>query len=317
MNDSHKWIWLVLIALLWSAGASAQNGDNQANGVAVVTVLPKHEGDVVAPSVANQDLSIKVNGKNARVTKWEPYKSPNDRVELVLLIDDGARSSLGTQLEDITSFVKTLPPNVKVAIGYMQQGRTTFAAPLSDDHERVLSALHLPGGSAGFSASPYFCLSDLAKNWPSNDTGARREVVMVTDGVDSYQLHYDPDDPYVQAAMNDAVKAHLVVYAIYWVNRGRIDATGYENSAGQNLLQEVTQATGGKSFWQGLGNPVSFQPYFEELTRRLRNQYELGFVSTVKDKPEVETFKLKLSAPSDDVSAPQRVLVAPGAAIQP
>ena len=32
------------------------------------------------------------------------------------------------------------------------------------------------------------------------------------------------------------------------------------------------QATGGKSFWQGMGNPVSFQPYFEELTRRLRNQ---------------------------------------------
>ncbi|MGA2047445.1 MAG: hypothetical protein ABSG96_07120 [Terracidiphilus sp.] len=317
MNDSHKWIWLVLIALLWSAGASAQNGDNQANGVAVVTVLPKHEGDVVAPSVANQDLSIKVNGKNARVTKWEPYKSPNDRVELVLLIDDGARSSLGTQLEDITSFVKTLPPNVKVAIGYMQQGRTTFAMPLSDDHEKVLSALHLPGGSPGYAASPYFCLSDLAKNWPSNDFGARREVVMVTDGVDGYQLHYDPEDPYVEAAMNDAVKAHLVVYAIYWVSRGRVDATGYENSAGQNLLQEVTQATGGKSFWQGLGNPVSFQPYFEELTRRLRNQYELGFVSTVKDKPEVETFKLKLSAPSDDVSAPQRVLVAPGAAIQP
>jgi hypothetical protein len=317
MNDSHKWIWLVLIALLWSAGASAQNGDNQANGVAVVTVLPKHEGDVVAPSVANQDLSIKVNGKNARVTKWEPYKSPNDRVELVLLIDDGARSSLGTQLEDITSFVKTLPPNVKVAIGYMQQGRTTFATPLSDDHEKVLSALHLPGGSPGYAASPYFCLSDLAKNWPSNDFGARREVVMVTDGVDGYQLHYDPEDPYVEAAMNDAVKAHLVVYAIYWVSRGRVDATGYENSAGQNLLQEVTQATGGKSFWQGLGNPVSFQPYFEELTRRLRNQYELGFVSTVKDKPEVETFKLKLSAPSDDVSAPQRVLVAPGAAIQP
>jgi len=317
MNDSHKRIWLVLIALLWSAGASAQSGDNQGAGVAVVTVLPKHEGDAVVPSVANQDLSIKVNGKNARVTKWEPYKSPNDRVELVLLIDDGARSSLGTQLEDITSFVKTLPPNVKVAIGYMQQGRTTFAAPLSDDHERVLSALHLPGGSAGFSASPYFCLSDLAKNWPSNDTGARREVVMVTDGVDSYQLHYDPDDPYVQAAMNDAVKAHLVVYAIYWVNRGRIDATGYENNAGQNLLQEVTQATGGKSFWQGFGNPVSFQPYFEELTRRLRNQYELGFVTALKDKPEVETFKLKLSAPSDDVSAPEKVLVAPGAAIQP
>jgi hypothetical protein len=73
----------------------------------------------------------------------------------------------------------------------------------------------------------------------------------------------------------------------------------------------VAQATGGKSFWQGFGNPVSLQPYFEELTRRFRNQYELGFVSPLNGKPEVETFKLKLSAPGEEVTAPQQVLVVP------
>jgi hypothetical protein len=60
-----------------------------------------------------------------------------------------------------------------------------------------------------------------------------------------------------------------------------------------------------------MGNPVSFQPYFDELTRRLRNQYELGFVSPLKGKAEVETMKLKLSAPGNDVNAPQQVLVVP------
>lgn len=302
-------------SILAATTAVAQNA-SQGSGQAVVTVLPKHEGEV-APAVANQDLSIKVDGKNAKVTQWQQFKGPGDRLELVLLVDDSARSSLGTQLTEIDAFVKTLPPNTKAAIAYMENGRAVFAAPLSTDHNKVLSALHLPAGSPGYSASPYFCLSDLAQHWPSTDTGARREVVMISDGIDRYQVHYDPDDPYVLASIADAVKAHIVVYAIYWRSLGRIDNTNYGDNTGQNLMQEVTQETGGKNFWEGLGNPVSFQPYFEELTRRLRNQYELGFVAPIKGKPEVESFKLKLSAPGDDVSAPQQVLVAPGATANP
>jgi hypothetical protein len=134
---------------------------------------------------------------------------------------------------------------------------------------------------------------------------------MVTNGVDNYDRRYDPDDPYMQAAITDSVKARMVVYAIYWADQGAANRTGYANNTGQNLLGLVTDATGGKSFWLGMGNPVSFEPYFEELTRRLNNQYELGFISPLKGKPEVETMKLKLSAPGAEVNAPQQVLVTP------
>jgi hypothetical protein len=133
---------------------------------------------------------------------------------------------------------------------------------------------------------------------------------MITDGVDEYNHRYDPDDPYLQAAIQDSVKAHMVVYAIYWRGDGRFDETAYANNSGQNLMLEVTDATGGKSFWQGSGNPVSFQPYLEELTRRLNNQYELSFVAPLNGKPQVETFKLKFKAPGADVAAPQQVFVA-------
>jgi hypothetical protein len=101
------------------------------------------------------------------------------------------------------------------------------------------------------------------------------------------------------------------------MDQGRANQTSYANNTGQNLMQEVTQATGGKSFWQGMGNPVSFDPYFEELTRRFRNQYELGFTTNLGSKPEVETFKLKLSAPGTEVNAPQQVLVVPAGPAQP
>jgi hypothetical protein len=336
-------ILTIAMALLMGVTAYAQNGGGQ--GQAVVTVLPKHDGEA-PPSVTNQDLAVKVNGKNAKVTKWQQYQSPGNNLELVLLIDDSARSSLGRQMDDIAQFIKSLPPNVTAAVAYMQNGRAIFAAPLSADHDQVLRALHLPGGSAGSSASPYFCLSDLAKNWPSKDPEARREVVMVTDGVDNYQREHDsagfsparttgtatgagnsqirdnsqtqddPEDPYVQAAITDSVRARLVVYSIYWLNRGRTESTLSANNAGQNLLAIVTQATGGKSFREGRGNPVSFESYFDELTRRFRNQYELGFTSSLGNKPKVETMKLKLSAPGTEVDTPQQVLVVPAVPAQ-
>jgi len=58
------------MALLMVVTAYAQNGGGQ--GQAVVTVLPKHEGELPA-SVTNRDLGVKVNGKNAKVTKWKQY----------------------------------------------------------------------------------------------------------------------------------------------------------------------------------------------------------------------------------------------------
>ncbi len=303
-------VGIAMTTLLMAAPLSAQN---MGQGQAVVTILPKVEGQPLPPSVTQQDMAVKVNGKNAKVTEWKQFVAPNNQIELVLLIDGGARSSLGRQMNDIAEFVNGLPPNVKAGIAYMGNGRAIFVGPLTSDHAAILQNLHLPGGSAGINGSPYFCLSDLAKNWPGQDRAARREVVMVTDGVDNYHREYDPADPYVAAAINDAARARLVVDAIYWRSRGREDENGLVNDAGQNLLAQVADATGGKSFWQGVGNPVSFQPFFEELVRRLRNQWELGIMGPVNGKPDVEEMRLKLHAPGTEVNAPQRVFMTPEA----
>jgi hypothetical protein len=311
MKNSAIAVCLALTSL-FAAPAFSQGDTLQGQGKAVVTVLPKTDGAAPA-SVTGQDMSLKVDGKVAKITSWKPFQSPENNLELVLLIDNSAFSSLGTQLEPIRSFVGGLPPNIKAGIAYMQNGRALFAGPLSTDRGQVLRALHLPGGSAGSSASPYFCLSDLAKHWPSQDQTARREVVMVSDGVDPYAMRYDPDNPYLQAAISDSVRARLIVYSLYWESRGSGSNRRYGNMAGQSYLNEVTQATGGKSFWMGMGNPVSFDPYFNELSRRFRNQYELGFTVGLTGKPQIEEMKLKFSAPDAEVNSPQKVIVYPAA----
>jgi hypothetical protein len=296
--------------LLMAAPAFAQIQHRQGQGQAIVTVLPAHEGEQ-AVSVALQEVKIKVNGKQSSVTGWTPLRGPDSRLELVLLIDSGASRSLGEELGEIRHFVQETPSNTKIAIAYMENGRAAFAGPLSANPAEVEPGLHLTAGLSGSSASPYFCLSDLAKNWPSTDRAARREVVMITNGVDPYQMRYDPDDPYLLAAIQDSVRAGLVVHSIYWLGQGRASRSNYESNAGQNLLLQVSQATGGKSYGEGMGDPVSFAPFFTDLRRRLRNQYSLSFASRLDGKPEVESLKVQLAVSSVKVDAPEQVLVSP------
>lgn len=308
MKNRRMAIWMVAGGLILTAPAFSQGDKAMGHGQAVVTILAKQHGGMPA-AVSPQDLSIKVNGKPALVTSWKRLNGPDDKVEMVLLIDSAARNSLGSQFGEITNFINNLPPNVKIAIAYMMNGQSYFSGPLTTDHARALQSLHLPGGSPGSSASPYFCLSDLARHWPSRDSSARREVLMVTDGVDNYERRYDPEDPYVQAAINDSVRAGIVVYSIYWLNMGFADRTMYANNAGQNLLFQLTEATGGRNFWGGIGNPVTLQPFLEDFARCLENQYELRFSARLNGKPEIETLKMKVGGPAVDAAAPQFVFV--------
>jgi hypothetical protein len=294
----------------------AQNeGEGQAR--AIVTVLPKQD-KAPAPDISQQSVQVQVNGRQGQIANWRYLRGADAPVELVILVDNDTGSSFGRELSDVTHFVKNLPPNVKVAMAYMQNGQAQLAGPLSTDHAKVAGEIHMPLTAVAVSASPYFCLSDLAKHWPSQDRAARREVIMITDGVDRYELRYDPEDPYVRAAIQDSARAGLVVYSMYWRGVGRVDRSWYENDAGQNLLQEVTEATGGNSYWIGMGNPVTLQPYFEDVSRRLSDQFELGVTAPLSGKPELESLKVKINAQDVKVTAPQKVWVAPqGAATEP
>lgn len=89
----------------------------------------------------------------------------------------------------------------------------------------------------------------------------------------------------------------------------RSSNSNYENYDGQGLLAKVTQATGGGNYCGSTGEPVSVSPCFDEITRRLQNQYQLSFHSQLKGKSAVQSIELKVSDPAAEVRAPQRVFV--------
>lgn len=279
-------------------------------GQAVVTVLPgkNYEGKV---NIEPRDLQVKVDGGLSSVTGWTPLRGVNGDLEVVVLIDGGARSGFGNQLPYIADFLKGLPAGAKAGLAYMEYGRAAMQGPLSTDHEAVAHELRLPSGIPGSSASPYFCLSSLAKHWPSTDKMARREVVIITNGVDNYGETGDMADPYVENAIHDSVKAGLVVYSIYWNDFDGFRGQGFQALSGQSLIRQVTRATGGESYWTGTSNPVTLEPYFKDIMHRLENQYRLSFSSGLKGKPEVKRLALRVGGPPAKVIAPDRVYVTP------
>ncbi len=303
----HRVVVVAAAAVLLAAvPAFSQSEFNQGFGQAVVTVMPARKGAKV-PSISPNQLALKVDGRPAKIAGWKALRNSNAPIQVVVMIDDGAQGNLAIQIGDMAHFIETLPPNAAVSVAYMEYGEAKLAGPLSTDHSKVAKELHLPIGIPAVSASPYFCLSQLAKNWPSHNLSARRVVVMVTDGVDYYYPNYNPEDPYVLDAIHDAVRARVAVYAIYWRN---LDTPyGYGSYDGQNLLAELTAATGGYSYWIGMGDPVSFQPYFKNLDHRLKHQYEISFNAPLRRRPAVETLNLRAKGIDAKIVAPHQIYV--------
>jgi hypothetical protein len=231
-------------------------------------------------------LRLQVNRKDSPITTVSPVVPASAQV--AILLDDGLRSSFANQVSDFAKFINQLPTGTKVLVGYMEQGTVRSAGGFSTNHEQVASQLRLPFSSPGLSASPYFCLSEFVKHWPSNEPGSRF-VLMVTNGVDPYNGRptiMNQNSPYVQTAQEDAERAGVAVYSIYYNNAGMRGGL----ISGQNYLAQVAEATGGQSFYQGTITPPSLGPYLDEFGKAIAESYSLNFlVSNAHEKKDTLT----------------------------
>ena len=296
--------WLCAVGI-----AAAQQ--TPANGVTarlVVTVEPKHGSDV--PDIKRDDVLVFEGQHRDTVMDWIPAQGDHAALELFILIDDDSNTSLGVQLDDLRKFINAQHSTTKVGVAYMQNGMARIMANLTDDHAAAAKSLRLPLGVGGANASPYFSLSDLVKHWPASK--ARREVLMVTDGVDRYYDGGDIQDPYLQATIDDAARAGILVSAIYSPGAGHVSHSYWQNYWGQLYLSELAEKTGGEAYYIGFtGPPVSFSPYLDDLSKRLEHQYLLVFEAQFPKKAEWRQVRLRTEVPNVDLVSAGKVWVSP------
>jgi hypothetical protein len=272
--------YILAATLLTGSLALAQEGPTITQALVAI--------DSKAPAALTaSNVSLKINNKPAPLTSVTPV-TPND-AQVALLIDDGLRTSVGRELDDLRSFITNLPPGIEIFVGYMQNGRVVPAQAFTTDHAAAAGSLRIPLGSPGVSSSPYFALTDFTKRWPRSSesvtsdnlqqpTAKARFVLMITNGVDPYNGSTrisNQDSPYVSASITDAQRAGAAVYSIYYTNAGI--GGGRASFSGQSYLSQVADATGGRSYYQGMGNPVSMAPFLQQFKSAIAETYIATF----------------------------------------
>jgi hypothetical protein len=296
---------IALLALVAAPVFAQEATEGPVPTTALITVESKHDEQLDTAA-----LKLQINRHEATINSVTPVsKGP---AQVAILIDDGLRGSFGNQMGDIKNFIMSLPMGTKVLIGYMQNGDVRQATDgFIADRAAAVEALRITISQPGISASPYFCLSEFVKKWPSDQPGARF-VLMLTNGVDPYNGRpsiMNQDSPYVQEAQEDAQRAGVAVYSIYYADAGGAFRGGRGSLSGQSYLQQVAEATGGESFNIGTITPPSITPYLNEFSKAMTESYVVSFqADSAKEKKDtLDQLKLTTSQPGVKIHAPQAI----------
>ena len=129
-------------------------------------------------------------------------------------------------------------------------------------------------------------------------------VLMITNGVDPYNGSTsitNQNSPYVVNAINDAQRAGIAVYSIYYTDAGFRGGS----FSGQSYLAQVAEGTGGRAYFQGTGNPVSMTPFLKEFSDAIAETYVVTFNAPANK--ELVPFKASTNLPGTKVRAPEQV----------
>jgi hypothetical protein len=270
----------------------------------VVSVEAKRGKDV--PAINKEDVRVMQGHNRLQVAEWFPVQGEHAALEVLILIDEAASPTVANQFDDLRKFMSAQPSTTAVAVGYSEYGSLRMAQDFTTDHEAAGKALRIPMGMFGGESSPYLAVSDAIKHW--HDTKARRAILMVSDGVDPLQPGIA--DTYLDAAVEDAQRAGVQVSAIFASAAGHFGHSFWRISRGQDDLSQLTEKTGGESYFQGFSTPVSFAPFLDEFADRLGHQYLLRFLIKPEKKPSYQHVKLETEVPNAELVGPDQVYVA-------
>ncbi|HEY6301443.1 MAG TPA: hypothetical protein VIX14_00120 [Terriglobales bacterium] len=296
-------------------------------------------GDRDVPTLQTGDVKVKQGKTFLKVNQLIPAQGDNAALQLFILVDDTLGSDVvGNNLNDIRDFINAQPASTAIAIGYMSNAAVNVVQNFTSDHELALKALRLPRGSLSTMDSPYLSLISLVKGWPQQNV--RREVLMVTDGIDRLRgekpvasrvgpnpgirnprlgpdygpvYHSMPTmTPDVNSASEISQRYNVLVYSLYAVGLGRAARSSWDLQIGLSGLDKLGDETGGACFSLGTSNAVSFKPYLERLQKMFDDQYYVVFQPIPGKKAGLQRVNLTTEASNSEIAAPDNVWVPAG-----
>jgi hypothetical protein len=314
----------VLASSGWSLSAQEKTAPSAAQ-VHVVVTDAALRSDSELPRLRQDEVKVKQGKTFLQVTQLIPAQGENTALQLMILIDDTLdTSSAGNNLSDIREFIKAQPSSTVIGVGYMSNAGVSIVQNFTADHEAAAKSVRLTRGAFSTADSPYLSLISLVKSWPEQKV--RREVLMVTDGIDRLRgekpssSRLGPNYGTVYHSMPsisvDATSAseisqryNVLVYSIYSPGVGRAGRSSWDLQIGLSGLSKIAEETGGECYSLGTSTLVSFKPYLERFQKTLDNQYYLVFLATPGKKAGLQRVRIQTEVSNSEILAPDNVWV--------
>src|SRR5689334_3917110 len=212
---------ITLVFALFCATAFGQpqsiagNGTSPGSGKPVtvpVTIRVKEETEL-----QNIDLSIHEDGEPQTIISIRSIGT-NTPITLAVLIQEDLVPSVGNEIKDLAEFIRKLPKNSRVMVGYLRTGSLQVKQRFTADLDKAASALRPPTGSANSSPyNPYVEVIEALKRFESQPLG-RRAILLVSDGLD-ISRGVDSSSPTqsvdLQRAVNESQRRGVAIYGFY------------------------------------------------------------------------------------------------------
>lgn len=207
----------------------------------------------------------------------------NTPLALAIIIQDDLSSNFNLQIDEIKEFIRGLPNGSRVMVAYARGGTMQVRQKFTEDLDRAANSLRIvTSSSAGAPRSPYDSVVDTLGRFDALPTG-RRAILLVSDGLDTSEglSGLAPINTLeLDRAILRAQRKGVAVYSFY----SPASLTAGESSIlvlrGQSALQKLSEETGGRAFYQGSIAPISFDPFFTDLSILLNRQFALTYLST-------------------------------------
>lgn len=301
---------LAAVLALIAFPAAAQKAAESSGTVPITTVVTILGDKFTAPpAVSKSDVTAYQQNKKIDVTDFVPAQGDKAALQLAILIDDANDTSFAIQINDLRAFVSAQPPSTAVGVFYASNGTIQAASQFSTDHDAVAKTIRIPLGYFGAYSSIYFSIQDLIKRWPVTP-GSRREILLLSDGANRFHGDY-PTNVDLQPTIDRAQQAGIIIHSIYVTGVGHLGHSLFRVNLAQGNLSQLTDATGGHAFFQGLQTPVALAPFLDQLSLVLKNQYWLTVAAnrTSKKKGDLQRFKVTTELKDMDIDFPTSIFI--------
>jgi hypothetical protein len=197
---------------------------------------------------------------------------------MAILIQDDLVSHVSNELDITRDFIQSLPEGSEVMVGYIRSGSLQVRQPFTSDLGKAARSLRILVSSTSVSPyNPYVEVLEALRKFDSSGKNSN-VVLLVSDGLDvsrGFDSASVLNSIDMERAIAEAKRRDVSIFSFYAPSVGLTQRNSLAASWGQSSLNRISHETGGKAFFQGTTDFVTFNSYFERLIRAL-NQMESG-----------------------------------------